>query len=218
MAPPDRTRGDPGPPAAQAPAPNAIADDGRTQRSHRPWSARRVPAAVVALLTFCAAGTALYDVVAVRVGREAGAWRKHLADEFATRPLDDVWMLTGAAVATVAGLWLLTLALTPGLRHQLPLRAPNACAPLRVSLDRDGAAVLLRDAAMRVPGVARARVRVRRHRVKARADVRFRESSQVQEDLYALLREECDRLALSRPPRLVVRVRRSTRSLMPVRS
>ncbi|RZB13271.1 hypothetical protein StrepF001_45075 [Streptomyces sp. F001] len=166
---------------------------------------------MVALLTFCAASTALYNVVAVRAGREAGAWRKHLADEFATRPLNDLWMLTGAAVAMIAGLWLLTLALTPGLRHLLPMRAPNACSPLRVSLDRDGAALLLRDAALRVPGVARARVRVRRHRVKVRADVRFRESPQVRDDLYALLREEYDHLALSHPPRLVIRVRRSTR-------
>jgi hypothetical protein len=103
---------------------------------------------------------------------------------------------------------LIVLALTPGLRHWLPLRSP---APgLRASLDRDGAADLLRDAAMRVPGVGAARVRVRRHRVKARADVRFRDPQQVKADLTTVLDEERDRLVLARPPHIVVRVRRRT--------
>ncbi|MGW1556429.1 DUF6286 domain-containing protein [Streptomyces sp. NPDC002144] len=177
-------------------------------RTRRPWSARRLPAMLVASVVLVAAGAALVDVVAVRAGRPAAAWRRHLADELATRPVDDVWMLTGAAVAAAAGVWLLVLALTPGLRHWLPLRSP---APgLRAALDRDGAADLLRDAAMRVPGVGAARVRVRRHRVKARADVRFRDPRQVKDDLAAALDEERDRLDLARPLRIVVRVRRRT--------
>ncbi|MFI6006327.1 DUF6286 domain-containing protein [Streptomyces sp. NPDC051366] len=155
-----------------------------------------------------AAGAALIDVVAVRAGRPAAAWRRHLSVELGTRPVDDVWILTGAAAAAAVGLWLIILALTPGLRHWLPLRSP---APgLRASLDRDGAADLLRDAAMQVPGVSRARIRVRRHRVKARADVRFRDLQQVKDDLTAVLYEERDRLVLARPPRIVVRVRQRT--------
>ncbi|KUN84016.1 hypothetical protein AQJ66_17665 [Streptomyces bungoensis] len=165
---------------------------------------------MVASVILVAAVAALVDVVAVRAGRPASAWRRHLADELATRPVDDVWMLTGAAVAAAVGVWLLVLALTPGLRHWLPLRSPAGCPRLRASLDRDGAADLLRDAAMRVPGVGAARVRVRRHRIKARADVRFRDPRQVRDDLTAVLDEECDRLALARPPRIVVRLRRRT--------
>ncbi|MER5515308.1 DUF6286 domain-containing protein [Streptomyces sp. NPDC002763] len=200
---------DPGPPAQDASPPGLTAGGrGTGHRSHRPWSARRLPAALVASLVLVAAGAALVDVVAVRAGRPAAAWRRHLADELATRPVDDVWMLTGAAVAAAAGVWLIVLALTPGLRHWLPLRSP---APgLRAALDRDGAADLIRDAAMRVPGVRKARVRVRRHRVKARADIRFREPRQVKDDLTAVLGDECDQLALARPPRIVVRVRRRT--------
>ncbi|MEV6834623.1 DUF6286 domain-containing protein [Streptomyces sp. NPDC051133] len=121
-------------------------------------------------------------------------------------------MLTGAAVAAAVGIWLIALALTPGLRRRLPLRSPADCPPpqLRASLDRDGAAALLRDAAMRVSGVSRARIRVRRRRIKARADVRFRDPQQVKDDLAAVLSEERGRLALSRPPRIVVRVRQRT--------
>ncbi|MEU0004138.1 DUF6286 domain-containing protein [Streptomyces sp. NPDC006314] len=204
---------EPEPPHHTAPPAKSAAGDRDGRRSsHRPWSARRLPAALVASVILVAAGAALIDVVAVRAGRRAATWRRHLADELATRPVDDVWMLTGAAVAAAVGLWLIVLALSPGLRHQLPLRSPAGCPPprLRAALDRDGAAVLLRDAALRVPGVAAARVRVRRHRVKARADVRFRDPQEVKNDLAAVLGEERDRLALGRPPRVVVRVRRRT--------
>jgi hypothetical protein len=206
-------RAESGPPEPDAPPTGAAAGGARGRRSHRPWSARRIPAALVAFVILVAAGAALFDVVAVRASRSAAAWRDHLADELATRPVDDVWMLTGAAVTAALGLWLIVLALTPGLRHLLPLRSPAGCPPpaLRAALDRDGAAALLRDAAMRVPGVSRARIRVRRHRIKARADVRFRDPRQVRDDLAAVLREERDQLALARPPRLVVRVRQRTR-------
>ncbi|MFI1769986.1 DUF6286 domain-containing protein [Streptomyces sp. NPDC020800] len=200
---------EPGPPEHDMPPPDLTAGEhGGGHRTHRPWSARRIPAALVASVVLVAAGAALTDVVAVRAGRPAAAWRRHLADELATRPVDDVWMLTGAAVAAAVGIWLIVLALTPGLRHWLPLRSP---APgLRASLDRDGAADLLRDTAMRVAGVSKARIRVRRHRVKARADVRFRDPHQVKDDLTTALDHERDQLALARPPRIVVRVRQRT--------
>ncbi|MGX1547076.1 DUF6286 domain-containing protein [Streptomyces adustus] len=156
-----------------------------------------------------AAVAALVDVVAVRAGRPAAAWRRHLGDELATRPVDNLWMLTGAAVAA-AGVWLIVLALTPGQRRWLPLRSPADCPRLRAFLDRDGAADLMRDAAMRVPGVSAARVLVGRHRVKARADVRFRDPQRVKDDLTTVLGEARDQLALARPPRIVVQMRQRT--------
>ncbi|MEU9789602.1 DUF6286 domain-containing protein [Streptomyces sparsogenes] len=182
--------------------------EGPGRGARRPWAARRLPAALVASVILVAAVAALVDVLAVRAGRPAAAWRRHLADELATRSVDDVWMLTGAAVAAAIGVWLIVLALTPGHRHWLPLSSPADCPRLRAALDRDGAARLLRDAAMRVPGVGAAHVRVRRHRIRARADVRFRDPRQVKDDLTAALDEERGRLALARPPRIVVRVRR----------
>ncbi|WP_333775590.1 DUF6286 domain-containing protein [Streptomyces sp. IBSBF 3136] len=151
-----------------------------------------------------AAGAALIDVVAVRAGRRAAAWRREVADALATRPVDDVWMLTGAALAVVVGLWLVVLALTPGLRRLMPMRSP---AKVRAQLDRGSAAVLLRDAALRVPGVRTARIRMGRHRIRARVDVHFRAPQQVKTDLTAALGDERDRLALSHPPRIAVRVR-----------
>ncbi|WP_405706654.1 MULTISPECIES: DUF6286 domain-containing protein [unclassified Streptomyces] len=97
------------------------------------------------------------------------------------------------------------MAATPGLRHELPQRSPDP--RVRAVLDRQAAVFLLRDAAMRVPGVSGARIRIARHRVGVRADVRFRAPADVKADLVTVLREELDRLALARTPSLAVRVR-----------
>jgi hypothetical protein len=93
----------------------------------------------------------------------------------------------------------------------LPLRAhADDHVRMRAVLDRKGAELLLRDAAMRVPGVSGARVRVRRRHVKVRADVRFRDTAEVRGELTEVVRrEEHDQLSLVRPPRLTIRTHRS---------
>lgn len=123
---------EPGPPEHDAPLPPDLAagEHDRGHRTHRPWSARRIPAALVASVILVAAVAALFDVVAVRAGRPAAAWRRHLADELATRPLDDVWVLTGAAVAAALGIWLIVVALTPAYATGCPCAPPRpGCGP-----------------------------------------------------------------------------------------
>ncbi|MFE2595772.1 DUF6286 domain-containing protein [Streptomyces sp. NPDC059396] len=166
---------------------------------------------MAASLILLGAGALLFEAVWTRTGHRATGWWTRLTDELATRPVDDVWILTGAAVSAVLGLWLIVLALTPGLRRQLPLRVPaDGRGRMRAVLDRKGAALLLRDAAMRVPGVGAARVRVRRRHVRVRADVRFGDTAEVKNELTAAVRRgEHDQLALARSPRPAVRVRRS---------
>ncbi|MFE5520936.1 DUF6286 domain-containing protein [Streptomyces virginiae] len=171
----------------------------------RPWSARRIPAAITALIVAAAAGILLFDVIGVRAGRPAAAWRRRLADELATRPLDDTVLRIGAGIIAVLGLWLIILALTPGLRRQLPLRTPGT--RMRAVLDRTAAELHLRDAAMHVPGVSAAKVKFFQHRVSVRGEVRFRAPADVKADLEAAMQEQLDRLSLARPPHLGVRVR-----------
>lgn len=84
------------------------------------WSRRRIPAAIVALVLSAACGALLFDTVRVRTGHTASAWRKSLTHELATRPLNDPWILTGAALSAALGLWLLVIAFTPGHRRLLP--------------------------------------------------------------------------------------------------
>ncbi|PPS75146.1 MULTISPECIES: DUF6286 domain-containing protein [Streptomyces] len=178
-------------------------------REGRFWSARRVPAGIVALLLLGLTGLFLYDIVSVRAGRPGMYWRRELARQLAERPLDDTWVLVGAGVAAVLGLWLLTLAATPGLRSVLPMR--RAHTEVRAGLHRDAAAIALRDRAMEVAGVQSARVRVRRRRADVRAMAHFREVDDVRTDLDAVLADAVRGLGLSRPPSLSVRVRRPGR-------
>ncbi|WP_159766598.1 DUF6286 domain-containing protein [Streptomyces sp. HM190] len=209
---PGKGPGGPGGPDRSASAaaydpPPAVEDGHGAER--RFWSARRVPAGVLALLLLAGAGLLLYDIVAVRADRPAMAWRRSLARELAQRPLDDVWVLTGAGIAAALGLWLLVLAATPGLRDVLPMRRLHP--DVRAGLHRAAAALVLRDRAMEVSGVQSVRVRVGRKKVDARAVSHFRELDEVRADLDATLTDGIRRLGLARPPALSVRVRRPGR-------
>ncbi|MEU7720904.1 DUF6286 domain-containing protein [Streptomyces tibetensis] len=178
-------------------------------REGRFWSARRVPAGIVALLLLGLTGLFLYDIVSVRAGRPGMYWRRELARQLAERPLDDTWVLVGAGITAVLGLWLLILAATPGLRAVLPMRRTHT--EVRAGLHREAAAVALRDRAMEVAGVQSAQVRVRRRRADVRAMAHFREVDDVKTDLDAVLTDAVRGLGLSRPPSLSVRVRRPGR-------
>ncbi|MGA5501292.1 DUF6286 domain-containing protein [Streptomyces umbrinus] len=181
------------------------ADDGEG----RFWSARRVPAGILALLVVAGAGLLLYDVAAVRADRPAMHWRRSLANELAERPLDDTWVLVGAGIATALGVWLLVLAATPGLRDVLPMR--RAHTDVRAGLHRGAAAMVLRDRAMEVSGVRSVRVRVGRRKVDVRAVSHFRELDDVRADLDATLADGIRGLGLARRPALSVHVARPGR-------
>lgn len=173
------------------------------------WSARRIPAGIAALLLLLVAGFFLYDIAAVRADRPAMHWRRELARQLAERPLDDIWVLIGAGVAAVLGLWLIVLAATPGLRGVLPMGRTHP--DVRAGLHRDAAAMVLRDRAMEVAGVQSARVRVRRRKADVRAVSHFRELDDVRADLDVTLTEAITALGLARPPALSVHVARTTR-------
>lgn len=198
-------------PAGEDPPPHGGATDaeGPALRAGRFWSPRRVPAGIVALLALAGLGLLLYDIASVRAGRPAMAWRRTVADELATRPLDDAWVLLGAAVAALLGLWLIVLALTPGMRGLLPMRRPDE--RIRAGLDRTAAALVLRDRAMEVSGVRTVRVKVSRRTVRARTEAHFRELEDVRADVDAALSEGIVRLGLARRPRLSVHVRRQAK-------
>lgn len=189
----------------RTPAPHA-------PRAHRFRSARRVPAALVALAVVGAAGLFLYDLAAVRAERPGMSWRRELARQLDRHtPADPVVLLGGGALA-VAGAVLLLLAFTPGLRGVLPMRTPDthphALTGLRAGLGRKDAAQVLRDRAMEVSGVRSVRVKVGRLRVGVRATSHFRELDDVRADLDAVLAVGIEELGLAHPPHPRVRVRR----------
>ncbi|MEV7091074.1 DUF6286 domain-containing protein [Streptomyces sp. NPDC093085] len=181
----------------------------RVGRAGRFWSSRRVPAALTALVLLGATGLLLYDIAAVRAGHHAMYWRRALAHQLGRQPLDEVWVLVAAAVAVLLGLWLLALALTPGLRRLLPMRRESAT--VRAGLDRQAAELALRDRAMEVSGVRSATVRLRRSRATVSATAHFRPLADVRADLEQVLDDGIGELGLDRRPGLRVRVHRPAR-------
>ncbi|GHF72366.1 hypothetical protein GCM10010218_62080 [Streptomyces mashuensis] len=195
--------GAPDPAEAVPPDPSLADAPGPARRF---WSVRRLPAVLVAAALLAASGLTLYDVVAVRAHRTGMAWRRALAHQLATRHLDDPWVLAGASLALLLGLWLFVLAVTPGLRRLLPLRTDDP--DVRAVLDRRAAALVLRDRAMEVPGVRSVRVGVGRRVVRARAQAHFRALDEVRRDVDSVLTDAVRELGLTRAPVLSVRVGR----------
>lgn len=180
--------------------------DGTRAKAGRFWSVRRIPAALLALVVLGGAGLLLYDIAAVRADRPAMQWRRSTADQLARWRVDEPWVLVVAAAVALLGLWLILLALTPGLRSLLPMRRDDP--GLRAGLDREAAALVLRDRAMEVAGVQSVRVRMRRKKAAVRARSHFRELDDVHTDLDTTLTGAIAELGLARPPALTVQVTR----------
>lgn len=207
---------DTAPPVLEKTPPEPAADDraadgsGAGPPATRFWSVRRVPAGLVALALVAAVGLLLYDIASVRTDRPATAWRTTLAEQLAVRRLDDVWVVLAACALVLLGVWLLVLAITPGLRGLLPMRRDSA--ELRAGIERHAAAQVLRDRAMDVSGVQSVRVVVGRSRVRVTARAHFRDIDEVRGDLEAVLRHTIDELALAHRPTLSLQVSRPGRS------
>jgi hypothetical protein len=181
-------------------------EDGDGGRAGRFWSVRRVPATLLALLILGGAGLLLYDVAAVRADRPAMRWRRAVADHLAEWRLDEMAILAAAGAVMLVGIWLVVLAVTPGLRPLLPMRRDRS--HLRAGLHRDAASLVLRDRAMEVPGVQSVRVRMGRSRASVRARAHFRDLDDVRADLDTVLGGGLKELGLARPPALAVHVGR----------
>lgn len=186
--------------------------DGGGGSTRRFWSARRVPAAIAALVLTVAAAVLLYEAVAASTGEPPSAWRREITGDLAARPLDDPWAIAGAVLAVLLGLWLVVLAVTPGLRGLLPMSGgASGGIRVRAGLERSAAEAVLHDRLLDVPGVRSARVKAGRRRVRARAQAHFRSLDEVRGDLERALEDGVRQLGLARSVRRSVRVRRPTK-------
>ncbi|MFH8792093.1 DUF6286 domain-containing protein [Streptomyces sp. NPDC017941] len=175
----------------------------------RPWSERRVPVAVLVLAAAAVSGVVLYDVVAVHAaGRPPARWRVRLMEWLSTHGPEagTAMNLVAAAAVSALGLWLLFLAVTPGLRRRLPLTPP--LPGVRAVLERGAAAALLRDAVAEVPGVTKVRVRFGRRRARVRGGLEFGDPVTVRQEALRAAQEALTEMGLARPPKLRVRLRR----------
>ncbi|AVZ72285.1 hypothetical protein SLUN_08855 [Streptomyces lunaelactis] len=192
--------------SASAAAYEPVPDDGDGGKAGRFWSVRRVPAGLLAVVVLGGTGLLLYDIAAVRADRPAMHWRRTTAAHLEEWRLDETGVLAAAAAAMALGVCLIVIAVTPGLRALLPMR--RDVASVRAGLDREAAALVLRDRAMEVSGVQSVRVRMGRAKVSVRAQSHFRELDDVRADLDAALGTGIRELGLARQPALTVYVSR----------
>ncbi|MCB5181216.1 DUF6286 domain-containing protein [Streptomyces antimicrobicus] len=188
-----------GPSAARPP-------EAAPRRPRRFRSARRLPAALVALVVLAVTGLFLYDLAAVRAHRPGMQWRRELGRQLERHTPADAAVIAAAAALAAAGLLLLLLALTPGRGGLLAMASPAPA--VRAGIGRKSAELLLRDRAMEVPGVRSVRVAVRRRHVVVRAASHFRELDDVRADLDAVLAVGLAELGLVRDLPVRVRVTR----------
>ncbi|MGV9589347.1 DUF6286 domain-containing Asp23/Gls24 family envelope stress response protein [Streptomyces tendae] len=190
----------------QPPAHEDTPSGGRAAR--RPWSPRRLPAALVALVAAAACAALLYDVLSVHLAdRPPAGPRTGAVDWLAAHGPGDPVVVAAGAVAAAVGAWLLCLALTPGLRGVLPMSPVPGRHDQRAVLDRAAAAELVRDAASAVPGVTHVRVRCGRRRVRVRARLSFGDRPATRAALRTTAGATLTTLGLARPlkPRVTLR-------------
>ncbi|MBQ0967283.1 Asp23/Gls24 family envelope stress response protein [Streptomyces sp. RK23] len=190
----------------QPPAHEDTPAGGRAAR--RPWSPRRLPAALVALVAAAACAALLYDVLSVHLAdRPPAGPRTGAVDWLAAHGPGAPVVVAGGAVAAAVGAWLLCLALTPGLRGVLPMSPVPGRHDQRAVLDRAAAAELVRDAASAVPGVTHVRVRCGRRRVRVRARLSFGDRPATRAALRTTAGATLTTLGLARPlkPRVTLR-------------
>ncbi|MET4927527.1 DUF6286 domain-containing protein, partial [Streptomyces sp. PSRA5] len=189
-------------PADEPGEPAESAESVAPRAGRRPWSERRAPAAVFALIGAVVCGALLADVVAVAVGRAPSDVRVRALDWLTSHGPADTAVAVGAAVSTVAGLWLVFVALTPGLRGLL------AMSGVRAAVDRPAVAALVRHRAADVPGVSRVRITAGRRRIAVSARISFGDPGEARDVLTRVTRDVVTGLGLAKPPRVRVRVSR----------
>ncbi|MFD7033524.1 DUF6286 domain-containing Asp23/Gls24 family envelope stress response protein [Streptomyces sp. NPDC059917] len=173
----------------------------------RRWSERRLPVALFSIAALVGAGALVHDAAAVLLwGHPSAPWRRDLVDWLAGNgPADTpAW---AAAVAAVAGLWMIALALTPGRRKDLTMAM--ACDGVRAVISRRSAGHLITAALTQVPGITAGRARVGRRRVRVRAEFADIEKARALEEVGQAIAAAVRELGLAAPLRTRVRLRPS---------
>ncbi|MEU3838164.1 DUF6286 domain-containing Asp23/Gls24 family envelope stress response protein [Streptomyces microflavus] len=201
------------PPTEPGPLSPALTEGDSTAANHtvrvpyRWWSARRIPAALTAMLMMGGSGLLVYDIVAAAQDHLSRWAQGPLVLQLTDRPLGSAWTIFAAGMCATLGLWLIVLSVTPGQRRLLPLRPQDQDPAPRAALDRASAAVAMRDVALSVPGVTAVRIRLRR-RITVRAVSSFGDPQQIETDLTEAMNHSLDGLCLAHPPALTLRIRR----------
>lgn len=173
----------------------------------RAFGPRRVlPSVVTAALLAAAAIILAIEVVGALVGRPPGVLPVgRLASLGRSLHWDDWLVLAIASFLAALGLLLLLLALRPGRLRAIPLRSGDANVVLGIA--RPDLRRYVARAAESVDGVDRARVKVRRHRVRVHAVSPLHDAGGLADQVRSAVAERLGELAPLHRPHLRVTVR-----------
>jgi hypothetical protein len=188
--------------ATASPAPET-ANSPRTPG--RWWSRRRTP---VALLTSAAAlgcGALAVDLIEVHMAHHAAAaWRISAVHWLSGHGPGDPAVVIAGALTALLGVWMVVLAVTPGLRHRSTVR--TAAGRVDAAVDRSAVRSLVRDAVGDVPGIGAVRVRVRRRRITVRARLTFGDRAEASAAVTAAAHAAVSSCRLHHEPRIRITV------------
>ncbi|MEV7978858.1 DUF6286 domain-containing protein [Streptomyces sp. NPDC086519] len=168
-------------------------------------SRRRVPDAVLAAVAAVACGALALDLVMVHAAhRPAAVWRVEAVRWLSEHGPGDRSVAVAGGLTAVLGLWMIVLAVTPGLRRRLTVR--STAPPVVAAVDRSAAEALVREAVGEVAGVGTVRVRGRRRRVPVRAEFLCGQRAEVRAEVTAAADGAPASCGLRGPRRLRLRV------------
>lgn len=184
--------------------PGSLAERRAAARAFRPR--RALPAIVVSALLAAATGLIAAYLISKYVGHQVHVLPKGLFQAGHEFHWDDPRPLVASGVACALGLLLISLALLPGRFRVVPVASqdPHSVA----AMTRAGLRRYLADAASTVDGIASAKVKVRRRRVRVYAASSLRDTEGLAAQVETAVTERLDVLSPLRPLRVRVSVRK----------
>jgi len=169
------------------------------------WSGRRTPTALLTTSAALACGALALDLIQVHTAHSAAAaWRVSAVHWLSGHGPGDPAVVIAGGLTALLGIWMIVLAVTPGLRHRSTVR--TAAERVDAAVDRSAVRSLVRDAVGDVPGITAVRVRVRRRRITVRARLAFGDRAEASAAVTAAARAAVSSCRLRRAPRVRITV------------
>jgi uncharacterized alkaline shock family protein YloU len=169
------------------------------------WSGRRTPTALLTTSAALACGALAVDLIQVHTAHHAAAaWRVSAVHWLSGHGPGDPAVVIAGGLTALLGVWMIVLAVTPGLRHRSTVR--TAAGRVDAAVDRSAVRSLVRDAVGDVPGITAVRVRVRRGRITVRARLAFGDRAEASAAVTTATRAAVSSCRLRREPRVRITV------------
>ncbi|MBK3574167.1 Asp23/Gls24 family envelope stress response protein [Streptomyces sp. MBT65] len=180
-------------------------EDVRRRTTARRWSRRRVPVALLTSLATLACAALAVDLVRVHTAHSpAAAWRVSATHWLSGHGPGDPAVVIAGGLTALLGVWMVVLALTPGLRRRSTVR--TGADRVDTTVDRSAVESLIRDTVADVNGITTVRVRVRPRRITVRAGLAFGDRAEASTAATTAARAAVTSCRLRKNPRVRVTV------------